>query len=109
MKESADRICQMVKCVGKLLFERLASPTAPDPFVVAGSVLLSARKVRSILDDVALVPPFDGGAVERHPRLVHGHHVLRARGRNSDSASGEQMPDCQGGAKRWRRELVKYA
>ena len=56
---------------------------------------------------VSFPPLLHGGAMQRHPCLVHRQHVLTARDRSDDSSTGEEMPERQRTAERRRSELVK--
>jgi len=47
--------------------------------------------------------------MQRHPGLVHGQDVLRARDRIDYATAGKQVPDRQRAAKWGRRQFVKDA
>ena len=76
-------------------------------FVVRGWWLVVSRDV--VGDHVPRIPPFYGGAVHRHPRLVHRQHVLGARDWTHHSATGKEVADGQSAAEWWRRQFVKNA
>src|SRR5678809_1804947 len=64
---------------------------------------------KAIRDHITLIPMLHGGAMQRHPGLVHGQDVLRAGDRIDNATAGKQVPDRQRAAEWGRRQFVKDA
>jgi TolB-like protein len=67
----------------------------------------AARRLALVGDDIALIPLFYGGAMERHPCLIHRQDILGARDRIGDSSSGKEVTDRQSAAERWWRQFLE--